>query len=81
MMDQGVSEQGKMKNSPRKSIQLNIPMDPEVARRLRILAALQDKTRSQFMRDIMEAVAALGDDIRPGDHFEVQILVSVGEVE
>lgn len=55
-----------MKKRVKKDVQLNIPMDAEVARRLRILAAFQDKTRSQFIRDILEMTAELSGDFREG---------------
>ena len=70
-----------MKKRVKKDVQLNIPVDVGVARQLRILAAHQDKTRSQFMRDIFEMVAVLGSEVRQEDAFvvEVRVVQELGE--
>lgn len=47
-------------------VQINIPMDPEVARVLRVWAAYQDKTRSQFIRKLLWGVAQAIQDIGVG---------------
>ena len=53
-----------MKKGPK--VQMNVPLDPEVALTLLIWAAYQGKTRTQFVRDVLGAVARAIEDIGVG---------------